>query len=218
MPGVGKTQLAQKYGRLAFEEQQVPFVFWISASSSDKLEQSFTSILNLIRHRDRHSTDQTAKLIAARLWLEDSGSQTKRKWLLILDNATRETISSIRDMIPRSNPGGHILITTRTKDVATTLAQSPQKTYHYIELSQLPVEDAAKLLIKSSRKEGAIDESVVHEAEDIVRSIGCLPLAIDQAGSFLRETECSAVELLGIYNSDQVNKVRELQIRATNVD
>jgi hypothetical protein len=69
MPGLGKTQLLLRYAKLSFDRHQYIRVFWISATSVDKLNQGFAGILDLIKHPDRFLEDQYAKLTSARLWL-----------------------------------------------------------------------------------------------------------------------------------------------------
>ena len=45
------------------------------------------------------------------------------------------------------------------------------------------------------------------DAERLVQSVGNLPLAIDQAASYRRETGSKPQEVLGIYKSDEVLEV-----------
>ena len=121
MPGLGKTQLAAKYAYQAYQERRYPFVFWISGTSLDKLNTGFSDLLELIGE-NRAGLDQSARCTAARVWLEDGESEAKRRWLLVIDNVNDETVSYTRDLLPRRNSNGGILITTRTKQAAQSLA------------------------------------------------------------------------------------------------
>lgn len=87
MPGAGKTQLALKYTKSAYNGQQYPFVFWISGASADKLNSGFSKLFDLIDTKGRAGLDQSTKCTAARTWLEDNESQAKKRWLLVVDNA-----------------------------------------------------------------------------------------------------------------------------------
>ena len=117
MPGVGKTQLALRYARLVAERSQDMYIFWVSAGSVEKLARDFSKVADLLRLSRHHALDQVTKLTLARAWLEDS--TTKKKWLLILDNVTRETITMIQaDIIPRRNSDGRLLFTTQTATIA----------------------------------------------------------------------------------------------------
>jgi Cdc6-like AAA superfamily ATPase len=66
MPGLGKTQLALQYTKRFFDSRPNALVFWIPASSIEKVNQSFSKILNLVAHPDRRHPDQSARQIAAR--------------------------------------------------------------------------------------------------------------------------------------------------------
>jgi GTPase SAR1 family protein len=118
MPGIGKTHLILRYAKLSFDQNRYTFVFWISATSVDKINQGISGILDLIGHRDRHLQDQTAKVTAARLWLEQSNSDEDGNWLLVFDNVHIDSLGFLRSHLPLRNERGSILFTTRTKDVA----------------------------------------------------------------------------------------------------
>lgn len=45
------------------------------------------------------------------------------------------------------------------------------------------------------------------DMERLVRCVGNLPLAIDQAASYIRDTGSSPEEILGIYKSEEVMEV-----------
>ena len=56
------------------------------------------------------------------------------------------------------------------------------------------------------KREGR-EESSRADAERLVRSVGNLPLAIDQAASYMRETEGSPQDVLDVYTSNEVPEV-----------
>jgi predicted ATP-dependent serine protease len=122
MPGIGKTQLALKYTVDSFSEHRYSYIFWVSVTSAEKLSQGLVRILDLLNLHDRFNPDQSAKLTAARQWLESSSSNGR--WLLVLDNADRSTLRDIRSLLPRTNSAGKMLFTTRTKDLADALAST----------------------------------------------------------------------------------------------
>ena len=117
MPGVGKTQLALKFATLAFQNDQYPYVFWVSAVSVEKLSQDVSKIVDLLRLSGRYTLNQASRLTMARAWLEDSTATKSR--LVVLDNVSEEiAITTICDFLPRHNCGGRILMTTRTGTIA----------------------------------------------------------------------------------------------------
>jgi GTPase SAR1 family protein len=122
MPGVGKTQLGLKYTISSFSEHYYSYIFWASAATPEKLSQDLVRILDLLKLPDRFNRDQSARLVAARTWLENGSSESEKRWLLVLDNANRDTLEDTRRLLTRTNSAGHILFTTRTEDLAEALA------------------------------------------------------------------------------------------------
>ena len=47
------------------------------------------------------------------------------------------------------------------------------------------------------------------DVERLVQSVGSLPLAIDQAASYIRESKSELREVLEIYQSDEISEVSE---------
>jgi len=206
MPGVGKTQLALKFAILASQRSQYAYVFWMSAASVEKLTRDFSKLVDLVRLPGRSALDQASKVTVARAWLEDPTAA--KSWLVVLDNVTQETSVILRDMLPRRNSGGRLLLTTRTTKIADVFT-APGK------LSQLALQppgtgDAVAMLSAGAgmEREGAMAASYA-DAEQVVRFVGKLPLAIDQAASFIRDTGRSANEILDIYRSEEAVEVRK---------
>jgi hypothetical protein len=83
MHGLGKTQLALQFANLSFIQQRYSIIFWISATTVEKLNQGFAKILHLVDHPHQFHPDHDARLTAARRWLEESGLVS---WVLVVDN------------------------------------------------------------------------------------------------------------------------------------
>lgn len=204
MPGLGKTQLALRYAKLVFDRKQYPLVFWVSAATSEKLNQGFANILNLVNHIDRNHPEQSARLVAARRWLEGYHAVNSNSWLLVVDNVNRDTVTFLREHLPRSSYGGSILFTTRRGDVAKALASSAGQEHHTLELQAPSAEDAAHILLEHGGLDAAtVDSGVMARAKEIVNSVGRLPLAVDHAASFMSQSHKTMDELLELYHSDQ---------------
>ncbi|KAI4123451.1 MAG: hypothetical protein LQ338_005248 [Usnochroma carphineum] len=195
MPGVGKTQLALRFASLAYQEGQHPYVFWVSGASDEKLTRDFCKLVDLVRPRGWSTLDQRAKITVARDWLENA--EDVKSWLLVLDNVTQETTGMLlRDILPRRNSRGKLLMTTKTATVAEVLT-GPGESFQ-LALQPLRVGDAVALLWKGAKMERKSGE----DAKRLVRSIGNLPLAIDQAASYMRFSGSNPKEML-----DQVTEV-----------
>jgi hypothetical protein len=92
MPGLGKTKLVLRFAQVAFIQLLFSHIFWMSAATPDKLIEGMTQILYLVGHPERTRSEQNAKLIAARLWLEDSQRIDGVRWLLVLDNVDKSAL------------------------------------------------------------------------------------------------------------------------------
>jgi NB-ARC domain len=207
MPGLGKTQLALQFAKSSFDKRRYSLVFWISATNLEKLNQGFTDLLNLVNHPNRFLPDQRARLTAARRWLEDSGSV---HWLMVLDNVDFDTLGFLRDHLPRTNKRGSILCTTRTERVARAVASAAGQQHTVYELRLPEVRVAAELLLAHlpiNEPYASISPPSAAKAEEIVRCVGCLPLAIIQAASFVTESRNTLDDLLNVYRSEQMTDV-----------
>ncbi|KAL8885668.1 MAG: hypothetical protein Q9215_006511 [Flavoplaca cf. flavocitrina] len=203
MPGVGKTQLALQHATLASEQSKDMYTFWVSAASVEKLARDFSKLVDLCLP-GRHALDQATKLTLARAWLEDPTAA--KKWLLVLDNVTQETSRMIlEEILPRRNSGGRLLFTTRTASIAESCTISSKSLM--IALQPPGLHDAVKMLAAGARRDGEGTEDASYaDLEPLVRSVGHLPLAIDQAASYLKRYG-GTKELLDLYQSEDIMEV-----------
>jgi hypothetical protein len=201
MHGLGKTQLTLQYAKSAFERQRYTAIFWISATTVEKLNHGFVDLLDLVNHPDRFNlVRQDARLKAARRWLENSGSID---WLLVLDNVDHSTLKFLLDYLPRRNRRGNILFTTRTDTVATALLGSARNQHMAIELILPGVEEAVKLLLAESDMDGSnVTPVIIGKAEDVVRCVGRLPLAVSQMAAFMKEACKSLDDILQLFHGE----------------
>jgi hypothetical protein len=115
---------------------------------------------------------EIAKLVLP--WLEKQSS-----WLLVFDNLDDATVAD--GFFPWNGMGKHTLITTRNPNTYDIPAEP-------IEVPLLDIEDSVDLLLTRSRIQLPLSKSTEREAAyDIMRELGYLPLAIDQAASYVRE-------------------------------
>jgi hypothetical protein len=203
MHGIGKTQLALRFAKTAFDRQRFSLIFWITATTVEKLHQGFSHLLDLVDHPYRALPQQSSRLTAARRWLEESSSVD---WLVVLDDVDRETLGFLREHLPRKNSRGSILVTTRTEGVAKAVASVGGQQHTVLELQLPDAKDAARLLLGHLANNG-IDAflatpSTASKAEEVVGCVGFLPLAVAQAASFMAETHKSLDNLLDLYKSD----------------
>lgn len=208
MPGSGKTQLVLQYATLASNERRYSYIFWVSAASVEKLNRDFTKLADLLHLPGRHNSDQAAKLATIRGWLEDTADG--RRWLLVLDNVTLETNSTLRNILPRSNDSGKLLFTTRTENIADSLVMVSGKT-HKIALQPPCIEDAMTMLLAGAgRGRERVGQAELEDIKSVIKSVGSLSLAINQAASYMRESGSSAKDVLNVYRSEEKEEVGKL--------
>ena len=209
MSGLGKTQLALRYSTTSFANRYYTYIFWLQGSSTQRLHQSFTNILNLIDHPDRYLSDGDVRLTMARLWLErhEANNGDNSKWLLIVDDVSTSVMPFLRQHLPRANPNGRILLTTQSEVVAKALTNDPA---HILQLEVPSSSDAADLFIDEAQRD--TNEKVVmskSEVEDLVKSVGRLPLAVAHAAGFMATSRMSLHDLVQLYRTDQKMEVRK---------
>ena len=176
--GIGKTQTALEY---AYRHQHdYSPILWLNADSRTSMLTDINAIAQLLNLPERHQPDQTILLNAFKSWL-----QHHQGWLLILDNA--DDLNLVKDFLPRKTRG-HTLITTRSQ-ITGNLAQR-------IEIEEMGLEEGALFLLRRTRilePEDSFAQASEHDqrqAKKIAELMDGLPLALDQAGAYIDETQC----------------------------
>ena len=185
-PGRGKSQLALQYANLSFESGKYSNIFWASATTKEKATQALANVLDLVDHKDRHHPEQIVRLMAARLWLENANQRGCPSWLFIFDNVTWATVKFLLEHLPLRNGHGTILVTTRTLDVAEHITDAVKQKQSFLELLPLSVGQSVELLLARA---GFDDSAAVDQGdlEKLVKKFGCLPLAVEQAGAYMKQ-------------------------------
>jgi tetratricopeptide (TPR) repeat protein len=195
--GIGKTQVAIEYAHRYRDDYQS--VLWIRADSHESFTQDFVALANLLQLPEKIAQDQNITIQAVKRWLK-----TQDRWLLILDNVENLAIAS--EFLP-STTRGHILLTTRLQAVGA-LAQK-------IELGQMGRNEGALFLLRRAKilaYDATLDQATEADrfaAEKIVEILGGLPLAIDQAGSYIEETMCTLSHYIDLYRKHHRELLRQ---------
>lgn len=157
-------------------------VFWVNASSYETAEQGFAEIAKI------GGVKEDCK---GKTWL----SHRTETWLLIIDSADDPGID-ISEFFPPGNRGC-LLITTRNPDCR---GYGSDGFYH--EVKAMNSEESMTLLLKTAA-ENVSDPTSRSHAELIVRELGCLPLAIVQAGAAIRKKRCHLKDYLVVYTRNR---------------
>ncbi|MGI5156178.1 tetratricopeptide repeat protein [Microbispora sp. CA-102843] len=182
MGGVGKTQLALAYAQR--RRSSVTLGWRISAGSR---ASAISSLAELGRQLNLSSptAESTAKKVVESL-------SEREGWLLIFDDA--RTCEDLLDLVPVTS-GGQVLITSRNPQF-DRLAET-------LLLQVFPQEEAARFL---RNRVGDTDQD---SSEELATRLGGLPLALEQAGAYCRDSGIGLRDYLQRYDSSRARLLRQ---------
>jgi tetratricopeptide (TPR) repeat protein len=177
MGGVGKTQLATEYAYRHRGEYDV--VWWVRAEEAATLAADYAGLAGELWPDTKDVTDQEALVEEVRRWLEH-----ERDWLLIFDNANKQ--EDLAGYLP-GMANGHVIITSRDPnwvDAANTIG---------VEVFELA--EAVEFLLKRTRQQDR------ESAKKLAEELGCLPLALAQAGAYIEANRVAIARYLELFLS-----------------
>jgi hypothetical protein len=185
--GVGKTQVALQLAYWTKKYQPEFSVFWVSALSNATFEQDFTAMARILPIQSGGEDDDPKESVRRYLSSEAAGP-----WLLVVDNADDRDIlfgsadmpGGISEYLPESDDG-LTLFTTRSREVAVSVARSDVIELHAMDLPEA-TDYLEKLLFRGSNSRAA----------ELLKELSYLPLAITQAAAYLNTTQVSIPEYL----------------------
>ncbi|KAI1322829.1 hypothetical protein F5Y16DRAFT_25171 [Xylariaceae sp. FL0255] len=140
---------------------------------------------------DNPQLEQHRDVMALHIWLQELES---KDWVLVFDNWDDVEGVDLDPYIPKL-PYGNILITSRR--------QAAAKLGKQIEVDVMERDDSIELLYQCSRMRGEVNCYISSAAGDLVDVLGRLPLAIDQAGSYIAEQAISFTTYLDLFESNK---------------
>ncbi|KAM0795974.1 hypothetical protein BDR22DRAFT_919141, partial [Usnea florida] len=186
--GVGKSQIAIEYAYRLREKRPETSLFWVSANTAARFEQSYRSIATTAQIPGREDPKSDV-LHLVHQWL---GGGESGAWLLVLDNADdaelffgpHETGAGtdvesplLSRYLPQTGAGS-ILITSR--DQATAFRLSGQNLV--LQVGVMSMDDTFALLAKKLPE----DPSANPVKEELMAELDSVPLAITQASAYIR--------------------------------
>lgn len=189
MGGAGKTTVALELARRAAD--QMP-VWWVTAASPAALAAGMRLVAATLGaspgQLDRAWGGGTVIGAANLLWTLLDGRQGP--WLLVIDNADDPRILApagirVADYTGWVRPGrnGVVLVTTRDAHSSTWGTHA-----RIHSVGRLPPADAVRVLFDLTRGRGGTEAA----ARRLADRLGCLPLALHHAGSYLSSTSRAA--------------------------
>ncbi|KAL7272771.1 hypothetical protein RUND412_004405 [Rhizina undulata] len=205
---IGKSQIALRFADRF--SHCYSSIFWIDANDSSRTTESATMVVEqLVDHyktkwRSCPNYQEIANTLGIPEHLDSSGKINQsislpaaiikavhtwlcvtenRGWLLLVDNHDQVALGELDKLLPPCN-WGSVVVTTRLANL--------HRFGECVEMEEIGVEAGLDLLLKSSRKyRQNLDDSQLCEARKIVKALGELPLALDQAGAHISSIQMS---------------------------
>ena len=175
MGGVGKTQLAVQYAWKAIREFDA--LLWVRAESPEALESSLASLAPLLKLPEANLKEQSLQVQAVLMWLRD-----RNRWLIIADNVNTDVSSrAVREQL-FAGMNGSVLITSRLQTWPPNIPS--------LSLDIFSHEEAVDYLLARCRDQNH-HAGEKTDAQSLAKELGCLPLALEQAASFIAELRWS---------------------------
>ncbi|KAI4261188.1 MAG: hypothetical protein L6R42_003611 [Xanthoria sp. 1 TBL-2021] len=187
MGGQGKSRLALDFARRVSIESQSTLVLWVDATTKQSMTRAFEDIADHWNSRKRRFIDTESRIKYVNEVLAE------RKWLIVFDNYDHpDQFTDVCSFIP---PGdGSVLFTSRHVD-AGLLGKA-------VQLSGMDEGEGLELL--RLRTGQNLDEPSNRAAAiKVLQTLGYLPLAVDQAGAYIRQQTLPLPLFLQIYESQK---------------
>ncbi len=187
--GIGKTQVAIEYAYRYGHEYKA--VLWVQSDSQELLISEMAQLAPLLNLPEKQQKDQIKVVEAVQRWL-----QSNTEWLLIVDNA--DDIRMALEFLPTRRTG-HILLTTRSRPTGNKLIG--------IEVEKMRREEGVLFLLRRAKiiaEDATIDrlsETQRKDADTLYDLLDGLPLALDQAASYMEELGSSLQEYIDLYKT-----------------
>ena len=194
MGGIGKTELAAEY--IHRNRSFYKIIWWIRAEHHDRVREALVRLAQRLELREAAADGDRDRAIVA--VLDRLQSEAQPSWLLVYDNAANPL--ELQRYLPTGHPTGHVIITSRLPNWPNYIAAGG------VGIPPFTEEDAVGFLrrkvpglatgIRRQQLPAEEDTRRVSEATRLAAELGHLPLAVDHAAAYLRETGLSVDEYL----------------------
>ena len=187
LAGVGKSQLAAEYAYV--HDRDYDLVWWIAAGEPSSIPAQFAALAAQLELTPAPYPEDLQAQVRDRL-------RGMSRWLLIFDNA--DAIEDIRPWLPTGSlpagARGHAIVTSRRGGFGTL---GP-----ILDLDVVTADDAVGLL--QSHIPGLDRDTAARIGDEL----GRLPLALEQAASYINRTQIPAREYLELLRSRTADLLR----------
>ncbi|KAH6886788.1 putative kinesin [Thelonectria olida] len=195
--GSGKTHVAVEYAHRYHAENQGVKVHWVNSNSAEQFEFSYKRIAEAL-HLIHGASDKVNVLETVQRHLKQFSAGP---WLMVLDGLDDDEVlkateaihknKSLLDFVP-SSFSARVLITTRSKSLATSLVKKKSK--DVINVNPLNDDDASILLLGKVTKNRSRKQWVEALSKELKGSPGAMTLAFTYMKN--AEEECNLKEYM----------------------
>ncbi|KAL8661871.1 MAG: hypothetical protein Q9202_005229 [Teloschistes flavicans] len=172
MGGQGKTQITLEYCRRSQACGLFASILWVDASSESALVRSYASIADRLSKTNPLFRDDESRVSFVQEFL----GKPPGNWLIVFDNFDRpDVFGNLWNYFPSGDTGAFIITSRHTGSERLGRRAFP--------VPEMTEDDSIKLLLQRAKYDRT-EESIAH-AREIAWMLGCLPLALDQAGSYI---------------------------------
>ena len=176
-------------------------VFWVDASSEESITMSLRGISSISAAQASCLDDSVESVLQ---WI----SGIEEEWLIVFDNADDPPVYAVERFIPPGNRG-NILITSRNRSMGSLIAFE-----NMIEINEMEEADAITLLLKASYLDASAEH--IEIAKNIVAELGCIPLAVNQAGAYIEAGRCSIDKYLQQFSLHRQTLMSDVTFRGAS--
>ncbi|MFS8095588.1 tetratricopeptide repeat protein [Lentzea alba] len=174
MGGVGKTQLAADHAERAWANGEVQLLVWVTATSREAIVSGYADAAARLTGLTNLDPEHGARTLLE--WLA-----ANKSWLVVLDDL--QTPADLARLWPPTT--GQTVVTTRRRDAALR--------GHRRQLVEVGVFNEPEALAYM-RTVLADQPRLLDGAEELVRDLGFLPVALAQAGAYMVDKHLSCAE------------------------
>jgi tetratricopeptide (TPR) repeat protein len=179
--GAGKTQLSLQY----IHHFKHPYTLraWFASENLDQLKQQYIEFAKTLGYREEKPSIKTALPYIKEWFSKNPG------WLLVYDNVN--SYEEIKEFLPEGR--GSIILTTRQ--------QKWPSGFKILGIDVMNEEESIGLIQSLIRRR--IIETERESVKMLVKTLGCLPLALAQASAYIRQNQITITEYLEFYKSHE---------------
>lgn len=185
--GIGKTQIALEF--VDRYDNGYDAMLWVQADTRQTINASFADIAQVLDIPDRKNLNPYEVIEKVKDWL-----QTHSRWLMIFDNV--DDMNMVFKSMP-SRYNGAVLITTRFQNADPRVRFLEVEKMSHLEGAQFLRRRAS--ICEDEDKGERLSNSERDALYELWEAMGGLPLALDQAGAYIRVAQCTFQEYMTLY-------------------